>query len=120
MSTDSCPGAADLRLVGDPVDTLTGAAIDRTLDFRLVGPIELAWYRYYDSSQAGRSFGLGNGCAHEYDRSLTREASGLVYREYAGREYRFPLPEADGLECALNGMRLLRRSATCYWLQRRA
>ena len=77
--------SSDPRLVGDPVDTLTGAVTDRMLDFRLTGPIELRWYRHYDSTQSHRSFSIGNGSAHEYDRCLSIVADGLLYEEPVGK-----------------------------------
>ena len=52
---------ADPRLVGDPVDTLTGAVFDGKIEFRLTGPLELWWWRHYDSSQVHRRLYLGCG-----------------------------------------------------------
>jgi RHS repeat-associated protein len=106
--------AADPRLVGDPVDTLTGAVLDRMLDFRLTGKIELRWYRYYDSAQAHRSFSVGNGCAHEYDRSLVLHGDELLYEEPVGRTSRFPALARDGEICQRYGLTLLRLSLRRY------
>ncbi len=79
MAGDCCPGRGEPSLVGDPVDTLTGAVVDRQLDFRLTGPIELRWTRHYDSSQCHRTFSAGRGWAHEFDRSLSLDAEGILY-----------------------------------------
>ena len=38
INPPSCPAASNARLVGDPVDTLTGAVFDGKLEFRLIGP----------------------------------------------------------------------------------
>jgi RHS repeat-associated protein len=112
------PYSNDPRLVGDPVDTLTGAVVDRMLDFRLTGPIELRWTRHYDSSQSHRTFSVGNGCAHEYDRSLSIDAEGMLYEEPIGRIFRFPPLVSDGEECALHGFTISRVSSTCYHMRR--
>ena len=37
------------RLVGDPIDVVTGRVIDYARDFRLIGPLPFEWARYYDS-----------------------------------------------------------------------
>ncbi len=104
------------RLVGDPVDTLTGAVVDRMPDFRLTGPIELRWVRHYDSSQAHRVLSAGRGSAHEYDRSLTRDAQGLMFEEPLRRKLRFPALQSDGDSCAMHGFRVERLSADRYLL----
>jgi RHS repeat-associated protein len=120
MGTEFCSGAGDPRLVGDPVDTLSGAMVDRMLDFRLIGPIELRWYRHYNSSQSHRRFGLGNGCAHEYERALRFEEHGIVYEEAVGSTVNFPYLVNDGDECALHGMRLRRICAHVFVIFRHA
>src|SRR5687767_6187272 len=104
------------ELVGDPVDTLTGAVVDRTLDFRLTGPIELRWHRYYDSSQKDRHLTGGRGWSHEYDRRLTITADGLTYEEPLRCEVQFPPLDQDRREVARQGFRLRRISAERYEL----
>ena len=108
--------AADVlpHLVGDPVDTLTGAVVDRTLDFRLTGPIELRWNRYYDSSHSHRTSRIGHGWSHEFDRFLTLRADGVVYTEPVRTEVLFPALAADGAHSARDGFRLHRVSANRY------
>ena len=112
------------HLVGDPVDTLTGAVTDQKLEFRLVGPLELAWMRHYDSSQHQRSFALGWGHTHGYDRRLRfeggLEAGQLVYEGVLGERVEFPLLRADGDEVAMHGHRLVRISPQRYLLHRHA
>ncbi len=120
MKGKSCLSGYDPRLVGDPVDTLTGALVDRILDFRFTGFIELRWYRHYDSSQSHRSFSLGNGWAHDYERSLIIDEEGLLYEEAVGRTFRFPPLMSDGEECAFNGFRVQRVSSVCYSMYRHA
>jgi len=120
MGTEFCPAAGNPRLVGDPVDTLSGAVVDRMLDFRLTGPIELRWYRHYDSSQNHRSFGLGNGCAHEYERALRFDEQGIAFDEGVGRTSSFPYLTNDGDECALHGLKLRRITAHVFVIYRHA
>ena len=112
--SESCISGIDARLVGDPVDTLTGAVVDRILDFRLTGPIELRWYRHYDSSQCDRSFSVGRGCAHEYDRTLSADAEGYLYEAPVGRGFRFPPLRRDGDECKLHGFTIQRVTGALY------
>lgn len=116
----ACPSANDPRLVGDPVDTLTGAVVDRMLDFRLVGGIELRWWRHYDSSQSGRSFPLGHGFTHEFDRTLHADAQGMRFDEPIGRSTPFPRLWNDGERSARGGLTLTRLSLRRYALQRHA
>jgi RHS repeat-associated protein len=120
MGTEFCPAAGDPRLVGDPVDTFSGALVDRMLDFRLTGPIELRWYRHYDSSQSHRCFGLGNGCAHEYERALQIDEQGIAYEEAVGRTSSFPCLANDDDQCALHGLTLRRTSAHTFVMFRHA
>lgn len=119
MDSGPCGQGGDPRFVGDPVDTLTGAAVERKLEFRLVGPIELRWYRHYDSSQAQRSFVLGHGHTHEFDRRLQRTPEGLVYEAPIGRTQAFPALEQDGEQAVRQGFVLRRLHAGCYRLYRR-
>ncbi|HMJ66218.1 MAG TPA: DUF6531 domain-containing protein, partial [Candidatus Binatia bacterium] len=89
MPTSQCPGKSDPRLVGDPVDTLTGAVFDKKLEFRLTGPLELWWWRHYDSSQNHRRFALGWGQTHDFDRALRFDADGISYHAPVGRMFGF-------------------------------
>ena len=114
MPHHSCSSAPDHRLVGDPVDTLTGAVFDRMLDFRLTGPLELWWYRHYDSSQNRRQFAVGWGQTHDFDRTLSFERDKLRYEAPVGRVFEFPQLEKDGAEIARQGFRLYRSSPRRY------
>jgi RHS repeat-associated protein len=116
MPSHSCSTPPDHRLVGDPVDTLTGAVFDRKLDFRLTGPLELSWYRHYDSSQNRRRLRLGWGQTHDFDRSLRTEGNRMLYEAPIGRVYDFPLLEKDGSESLRNGCRLRRLTQRRYQL----
>ena len=103
MSHPFYPLSIEPQLVGDPVDTSTGAAVDQTLDFRLTGPLEFWWMRYYDSSQRHRRFALGWGHTHDFDRTLRFDIDGLRYLAPVGRIVGFPLLLNDGDEVAREG-----------------
>lgn len=112
--------STDPRLVGDPVDTLTGAVTDLKLEFRLTGPIELPWLRLYDSSRNERCFALGWGQTHVYDRRLHWEGTQLAYEAPLGERLVYPLPLQDGECIPAHGHTLQRLSARRYALHRHA
>lgn len=105
-------------LVGDPVDTLTGAMTERKLEFRLIGPLELSWWRHYDSSQAGQRYALGWGHSHEFDRILFIGDERIIYGHPVGQQVWFPLLTEDGAEAAAQGYTIRRRSRSTYELHR--
>lgn len=118
VSCTPCNSALEPRLVGDPIDTLTGAVFDRRLEFRLTGPLELRWYRHYDSSQHHRRFALGYGRTHELDRILRLGSDGISCEIPVGRVLQFPPLSNDGDEWALNGFVIRRLSQRQYRLFR--
>ncbi len=95
------------RLVGDPVDVVTGANTDITVDFRLHGPLPLLWRRYYSSARNTVACPLGWGQTHDYDRTLTHDLDGLHYTDPSGSEVAFPPLEVG--EVAANAGFILRR-----------
>jgi RHS repeat-associated protein len=118
MESEFCSPAGDPRLVGDPVDTLTGAVIDRMLDFRLTGPIELRWWRHYDSSLNQTAFALGWGHTHQYDCALRADDRSLTLEEPIGRSLGFPRLAADGERITRHGCTLLRVALRRYVVMR--
>ena len=118
MRSDRCPFSA--RVVGDPVDTLTGALLDRKLEFRLIGPLELSWWRHYDSALSQQRFSLGWGQAHELDRILYLGDERIIYGYPVGQQVWFPLLAHDDEEATAQGFRLRRLSENYYELHRRA
>jgi RHS repeat-associated protein len=111
-----CSASLDPRLVGDPVDTLTGAVFDRRLEFRLIGPLELWWFRHYDSSRSNQRFALGWGRTHDFERTLRFESDAITYGAPVGRSFRFPLLVHDGDQSATHGFILRRESRRIYQL----
>ena len=112
----SCPILIGPRVVGDPVDTLTGAVFDRKLEFRLTGPLELRWYRHYDSSRHGRCFALGWGQTHDFDRTLRFDGDRIIYQAPVGSMFSFPRLANDEDACALHGFVLRRLFSRRYQL----
>jgi RHS repeat-associated protein len=113
-----CTRISDPRLVGDPVDVVKGAAIDETIDFRLVGPLDLRWVRHYDSSLARQRLALGWGHTHAFDLSLRFDADGFCLRAPIGRAVGFPPLLRDGDVAARDGFALRRISLLQYELRR--
>ena len=106
------------RLVGDPVDVVTGRLVERTLCFRLIGPLSLQFYRHYISGHNGLSRGLGFGHAHSYDHRLSFDADGLLLEEPIGLRTGFPVLRADGDAHTARGRTLQRVSLLHYTLAR--
>jgi len=79
MHNSSCSGAGNLRLVGDPVDVVSGVVTDLRPDFRRRGPIPLEWNRYYSSADVHSDGCTGFGFQHEYERWLVRDLDGIRY-----------------------------------------
>ena len=94
-------------LVGDPVDVVTGAQTDLTVDFRLHGPLPLRWRRYYNSARNKVACSLGWGHTHDYDQTLACDLDGLRYTDAFGGHVAFPPLEVG--ENAVNAGFLLRR-----------
>ena len=110
----TCLTADAPHLVGDPIDTLTGAVVDRMIDFRLIGPIDFRWERQYDSSQNHRMFALGRGAAHDFERSLQFEPTSIQFLHGMRPPLTFPLLHRDGDRRAMHGLTLWRVSRSIY------
>ncbi|MFK7767717.1 MAG: RHS repeat-associated core domain-containing protein [Mariniblastus sp.] len=67
------------RLVGDPIDVVTGANLDSATDLYLIGPIPLEFRRYYNSGNCEQQCSLGWGHAHEFEQRLTFDLDGIRY-----------------------------------------
>src|SRR5262249_34187839 len=111
--SQSCPRSH--RLVGDPIDVVTGANTDLTVDFRLHGPLPLRWRRHYNSARNKITTPLGWGHTHDYDRTLTQDLDGVRYVEPDGNVVAFPHLDVDE-NAASGGFLLRRRTATAYEL----
>jgi YD repeat-containing protein len=113
-----CTHAADpraaARLVGDPVDVVTGAVVERSLEFQLPGPVSIRWFRLYDSAETRRRFALGWGQTHSFDHRLVLDLDGVRHLGPFGRGQGFPLPERDGLTVSSGGVLLQRVSERLF------
>jgi RHS repeat-associated protein len=108
------------QYVGDPVDVVTGAHVDRMLDFSVDGPFVIEWWRYYDSRWHNESRGIGFGHRHSFDHRLTCDLDGMVYTHPSGAQAWFPYLDGNErrardngytLECAPKGGFFLHRHA---------
>ena len=115
-----CSHSKNPLLVGDPVDVSKAAAIDETIDLRLIGPLEFRWTRYYDSSQCHRQFGIGWGHTHSYDLLLRMDLDGFSYQIPVGRVIGFPPMRKDGERAFGGGYHLQRMSPFRYRIHHHA
>jgi RHS repeat-associated protein len=109
---------AGTRLVGDPIDVVTGRVTERILCFRLIGPLFLQWDRLYDSGHNRLRRGFGFGHAHSYDHRLSFDIDGLRLEEPIGRRTGFPVLRFDGASHTIRGATLRRLSLLCYRLSK--
>lgn len=107
---------AGTRLVGDPIDVVTGRVTEQTQCFRLIGPLFLQWDRHYDGGQSRLVRGFGFGHAHSYDHRLSFDADGLRVEEPIGRRTGFSALLADGAAHTTRGATLQRVSLFTYRL----
>ncbi len=103
-------------LVGDPVDVLRGAVVERSLDARSDADVGLRWHRYYNSADRDVDRGLGWGHTHGLDHSLTADLDGWSHRAPSGDITRFPPLEHDGACVGRGGWSLVRHTARTYGL----
>jgi RHS repeat-associated protein len=114
----AAPDADVFRLVGDPIDVVTGRVQDYARDFRLIGPLPFEWTRYYDSGDNDTVRSLGHGHAHGYDWRLFYDVDGLSVESPAGRRTGFGAMREG--EHEQNGAFVLeRKSLRAYRLHRR-
>src|SRR5262245_18129686 len=109
------PCRSSWRFVGDPIDVVTGANTEITLDFRLPGELPLRWRSCYNSSRNTVAGVLGWGHTHAYDRTLTLDLDGLRYTDPFGSEVEFPALEV-GCYAASAGFILCRLTGNTYEL----
>ncbi len=65
------PSDRSARLVGNPVDVVTGIKFARREDWRAFGS-RLGFARSYNSGAASANVGIGSGWRHDYDVTLAR------------------------------------------------
>ena len=118
MSAKRCGTAAwkdGLRLVGDPVNVVTGAQTFFETDFRLRGEhIPLSWTRHYDSRRADSDRGVGHGFRLSFDVELQFDLDGMTFIGGDGQAIEFPFLEEDG-ERVLRGGCILERIGQAHY-----
>src|SRR5262245_18980314 len=102
------------RLVGDPVDVVTGANIEIRREFELPGAIPFRWWRHYNSSKWNQKFALGWGHTHEYDHRLQFDLDGLRYTGPLDKVVNFPPVLSDGEQYTTRGLTLRRINLMLY------
>jgi RHS repeat-associated protein len=98
-----------LRMVGDPVDVVTGAQAFFETDFRLQGEhIPLSWVRHYDSRRHQLDRGIGHGFRLSFDVELRFDLDGMCFVNGEGENIEFPFLTADGERLRRSGHELER------------
>ncbi len=112
MSARACVARAweqSLRLVGDPVDVITGAQTFFETDFRSSGgSIPFAWVRHYDSRRHEIDRGVGPGFRLAWDVELRFDLDGMTFLNREGEEIAFSTLEEDGDSQLIAGYELER------------
>jgi RHS repeat-associated protein len=108
------PGPESHRLVGDPIDAVTGCCTEVVREVRLSGTLPFEWTRHYDSGRADLLFSLGWGHSHGYERQLQFDIDGMRYVGPLGHTVAFPAPQSDGAVEAAGGFSLYRVSPLRY------
>jgi YD repeat-containing protein len=70
--------ARRLRLVGDPVDIVTGTLADAVIDITVAGRPPIVWRRFYSAETPSEGV-FGHGSALELDRGLRVAVDGILY-----------------------------------------
>ena len=111
----SVPWKDGLRLVGDPVDVVTGAQTSFETDFWLQGDhIPVSWVRYYDSRRHQIDRGVGHGFWFALDLELRFELDGLTFVGEQGDRIEFPFLPQDSERVLRGGHELERISSTIH------
>jgi RHS repeat-associated protein len=111
-----CPFGNDPQLVGDPVDTYSGAVVERQRDVRLAGPLPLEWWRVYNSQYCDKVFALGRGQSHEFASVLKFDLDGIRFEGPLGQPVWFPPLVKNGQSVSNAGKRLSRVDRLVYRL----
>jgi len=112
MSAKSCSPLSwnrALRMVGDPVDVVTGAQAFFETDFRLRGKhVPISWTRHYDSRRHQTDRGIGHGFRLSFDVELRFDLDGMSFVDGEGETIEFPFLTTDGERLLRGGHELER------------
>jgi RHS repeat-associated protein len=103
---------------GEPIDVVTGANLEETVDYVVEGELPIRWQRFYDSGQARRRGPLGWGYRHFYQRTLIRDLDGFRFIDEKGKTYHFTALRSDGESSTAYGFVLHRLSSLEYRVDR--
>ena len=121
MSVRACTARTwnqSLRLVGDPVDVVTGAQTFFETDFRLRGEhIPFSWVRHYDSRRHQEDRGVGPGFRLSIDLELRFDMDGITFVNGEGDVINYPFPKHDGETILRGGHELQRLSQYLYYIR---
>jgi len=114
----SCGGGIlnSAQWVGDPVDVVSGARAEISLDFRVAWPVAFEWRRYWDSTKLHLTGELGHGHAHEFERWLEFTTDGIRLLTPIGNATDFPALTRDGATAVTPGLILSRVTLLRYRL----
>ena len=104
---------SDPRLVGDPIDVVSGANVDEATMFSLAGRIPFSFRRFYNSARTNSRRGLGWGHAHSLDHYLEFDLDGITYLLPDGGKIGFEAIDI-GMTSTHSGFSLTRLSETSY------
>jgi RHS repeat-associated protein len=108
-----------LRLVGDPVDVVTGAQTHNETDFRLQGePLPFEWVRHYDNRRVQEDRGVGVGFRLLLDVELRFDLDGITFVDGESNEVEYPFLEEDGENLMRQGHTLERVAQNHYRVHR--
>jgi RHS repeat-associated protein len=83
------------KCAGEPIDPVTGANVDWSVDYEERGAVLFRWGRSYTSADANRDGPMGRGFRHTYERSLVIDLDRALFTDAEGREIEFPLPTSQ-------------------------
>jgi len=89
-----CPAKFNKRLVGDPVDVVTGAFVDTIRDFVVASDFPIDFRRTYSTEWVKKDCGFGRGYSHNFDHCLKRTLDGISYVSPFGSKIEFPTADA--------------------------
>jgi RHS repeat-associated protein len=103
---------------GEPVDVVTGANLEDSVDYPLRVEGDVLLRRYYDSSRSHVRGPLGWGWRHSLEDELRLDADGLLYVPCTGRAVPFPPLTEDGATASRDGLMLRRVDRVTYRIGR--
>jgi RHS repeat-associated protein len=105
---------------GEPVDVVTGANLEDSIDYPLSAAVGITWRRAYDSTRHNVRGPLGYGWRHTLEDELRFDADGVTYVPVSGVPVMFPPLPHDRARACRDGWTLRRVNAAIFRLRRTA